>query len=377
MKKQLLFTLFGFFLFNYASLAQTLELSTENEGVLEEGQAITVNGSPDESTIYAYIQVKNTGDEAVDVLVRRQEIDLVEGSGNAFCWGVCFSESVDTSLMSITIEPGETSDEFYGDFRPKENTGTSTIAYFFYDERNPENEIGVEVHYEITENTNQSTLTLIHPESEEILDYEETMVVNGSMDESLVKARVNIRNDDEIPIDVKVRRVENNPVSGTDNYFCWGSCFGSSVDTSTMSLTLEPGEVSDEFYGDYLHEGYEGTSSISYYFYDERNPENETGIEVNYKVESTGIESIDAISELQVYPVPADRFLKVRIYWKQNPENAQINIFDRTGKGILTQPIDNTQETNINTAKLKNGIYFYHITEQNKIIATDKFVVAH
>ncbi|MGM0567215.1 MAG: T9SS type A sorting domain-containing protein, partial [Bacteroidota bacterium] len=371
------FTLISLFLAHQIGFAQSLELSTDNDGALDNEQAVTFEGSPEESTVYAYVFAKNISDEPVDVMVRREEVDLVDGTVNSLCWGSCFAETVDTSLWSITIEPGETSDDFYGDFKPKGNTGTSVIKYYFYDERNPDDEVSVEVHYEITENTNESTLTLIHPESEEIIDYEETLVVNGSMDESLVKARVNIRNDDEIPIDIKVRRVENSLIPETDNYFCWGACFGSSVDTSTISLTIEPGEVSEEFYGDYLHEGHEGTSSVSYYFYDERNPENETGIEIHYKVESTGIEDLDAIKELQVFPVPADRFLKFRINWKQNPENAQINIFDRTGKVILTKPVDNAQETKINTAKLKNGIYFYSITEQNKVIATDKFVVAH
>ena len=377
MKKNLLFTLISLLLAYHIGFAQSLELSTDNDGTLNNEQAVTFEGGPDESTVYAYVFVKNISDEPVDIMVRREEVDLVDGTVNSLCWGSCFAETVDTSLWSITVEPGETSDQFYGDYKPKGNTGTSIIKYYFYDERNPDDEISVEVHYEITENTNESTLTLIHPDSEEVIDYEETLIVNGSMDESLVKARVNIRNDDEIPIDIKVRRVENSLIPETDNYFCWGACFGSSVDTSTMSLTLEPGEVSEEFYGDYMHKGNEGTSSISYYFYDERNPDNETGIKIHYKVESTGIEDMDFISELQVFPVPADHVLKFRINWKQKPDNAHINIFDRSGKKIFTQSVESAQEIKINTTQLNNGIYFYRITEKNNVIAADKILIAH
>lgn len=377
MKNNLLLTLISIFLAAHMGTAQSIELSTDNDGTLNNEQAVTFEGSPDESTVYAYVFAKNVSDEPVDVMVRREEVDLVDGTSNSLCWGSCFAETVDTSLWSITIEPGETSDQFYGDFKPKGNTGTSVIKYYFYDERNPDDEVSVEVHYEITESNNGSTLTMIHPETEEVIDYEETLVVNGSMDESIVKARVYLRNDDEIPIDIKVRRVENSLIPETDNYFCWGACFGSAVDTSTISVTLEPGEVSEEFYGDYMHEGNEGTSSISYYFYDERNPDNETGIEIHYKIESTGVANMDVINKLQVFPVPADGFLKFKINWKQNPINAQINIYDQMGKSIITQPINNKQEININTEQLNNGIYFYRITEKNKVIATDKLLIVH
>ncbi|MDZ7775228.1 MAG: hypothetical protein U5L09_06220 [Bacteroidales bacterium] len=114
--------------------------------------------------------------------------------------------------------------------------GVTKISYFVYDINNTENEVEVEVHYN-TQTTHNSTLTLITEEEGE-LTHEQVITVNGSLDEPVVYAYIDVRNDDELPIDVRVRRVENDLVEGSDNVFCWGDCYSNTIDTSSMAINI-------------------------------------------------------------------------------------------------------------------------------------------
>jgi|GEM_PF-168148 hypothetical protein len=374
MKKKLLFNVFAFIILSATATGQTLQFITEDEGVLEDGQVITVTGSPDEGLISAYIDVKNTGSEALDLKVRRQVHETVEGSVNMFCWGVCYAASVDTALQSITLGSGEVSSDFYGDYVPGGAVGVTKISYFVYDINNTENEVEVEVHYN-TQTIHNSTLTLVTEEEGE-LTHEQVITVNGSLDESVVYAYIDVRNDDELPIDVRVRRVENNLVEGSDNVFCWGVCYSNTIDTSSMAINIEPGAVSQEFSGDYSPEGHEGTTSISYYFYDERNPDNEIGVEVHYKVESTSIRETAFESGIKSYPVPADDMLNVEFKLKAH-HDATLTVHNMLGKVVMRKPVSPDGMMHLNTSKLQDGIYFYTIQNQNRVAATRKFVVSH
>lgn len=375
MKKKILFSFLILVTLTASLTAQTLEFITENEGALEDGQVISVTGSPDDDIIHAYVDVKNTGNEAMDVKVRRVVHETMEGSVNMFCWGVCYAASVDTSQMTITLEGGEVSSEFYGDYVPNGAEGVTKISYFAYDANNPDDETEVEVHYH-TNTGNNSTLTLLTEDEGELI-HEQVITVNGTLDESMIFAYVDVRNDDEIPIDVRVRRVENDLVEGTENVFCWGVCYSNTVDTSTMSINIEPGVVSEEFSGDYSPNEYEGTSSISYYFYDERNPDNEIGVEVRFKVESTGIEEERFVSGLRSYPVPADDYLQLEFQLKA-PRNAYIAVYDMLGTIVQRKAVNEAETTlQLNTSGFNDGIYFYSIFNKGSVVTTKKFVVAH
>lgn len=77
--------------------------------------------------------IENTnGGGDIDVYVRRYTIDTVAGSQNYFCWGQCFEPGTDVSPNGIIIGDGQSSSEFYADYKPNGNAGTSTLAYCFY-----------------------------------------------------------------------------------------------------------------------------------------------------------------------------------------------------------------------------------------------------
>ncbi|MCF8232875.1 MAG: T9SS type A sorting domain-containing protein [Bacteroidales bacterium] len=354
-------------------IAQNLELSTEEQGVLEDGQVLTVEGSPDDNLITGYVKVTNTGNDSIRVLVRKEENNLVGDAVSFFCWGQCYTPSIDTSTNHVTIHAGETNTEFSGDYQPEGNAGTSSVTYYFYNEDNPEEEISVEMHF-VAET--ESTLRLSTDEG--ILEHEEEVEVEGTIDSSLLVFHANVTNTGEDTLQVEAARVENSLVDSTVNYFCWGLCYTPSVDTATQTITIPPGDSTDAFDGDYEPQGKSGTSSISYYFYDVRNPDNKVGVEVKYVVETSGIgDENNIITDLRTYPVPADNRLNVE-YTLEETQQAMIKLSTLAGKTVYKQPISSgSKKTRINTSRFENGLYLLTIMQDNFALQSRKVVISH
>lgn len=125
--------------------AQSLSL-THDGVVLEPNEEVTMTGPASNDEIVIELDVTNNGSSAMNVLVKKVENYLVEGSENTFCWGLCFPPFVYESPSSIEISAGGTNDlDFSGHYNPKENAGTSSISYVFFDENNPDDSVMVVV----------------------------------------------------------------------------------------------------------------------------------------------------------------------------------------------------------------------------------------
>jgi hypothetical protein len=126
--------------------AQSLSLSDDN-GPIDPGATVMVVGNPMDAIITAQIDVTNNNSAALDVKVFRRIVSVLPNTSNYFCWGVCFEPTVDTSLISLNIPSGETSEQFFGDLEPMEQIGSSYITYVFYDVENMADSVSVTVHY--------------------------------------------------------------------------------------------------------------------------------------------------------------------------------------------------------------------------------------
>lgn len=82
--------------------------------------------------------------------------------------------------------------------------------------------------------------------------------------------------------------------------------------------------------------------------------------------------SVDTVSSenlVTIYPNPTDTVLVVKT---SVSTRCDIVIFDGTGKKILVQTF--TETTNIDTADLSEGVYYYTVSSENKIVARGKFI---
>lgn len=77
-------------------------------------------------------------------------------------------------------------------------------------------------------------------------------------------------------------------------------------------------------------------------------------------------------SDIKVYPNPAKDILKVVI--PKNKVDKQIEIYDLTGKQILTEIIK-TDSKNVNISQLRTGMYFLRIKAADEQAKVFKFTV--
>ncbi len=146
MKKILLSIAFAAFILG-AAFSQNLEIYFEDQ-LLEPDQEITVGGEASSSVIVLdAIDVKNISSSTKAVKCAREDITIVPGASNSFCWGLCYPPTTDTSAVSVDIDAGGMYTEFSGDYFPDGNEGASTIKYTYYDELNPSDKISVVVVY--------------------------------------------------------------------------------------------------------------------------------------------------------------------------------------------------------------------------------------
>jgi hypothetical protein len=130
MKKNLLF--FGFALSFIMTSAQSVVLVNPVTQVI--GDATTLTGAGE---MVAEWPVTNISNASISLKCSRSVISAVAGTSNYFCWGVCFGETTNVSLISQTILPSDTNHTFYAHYKPLGNPGQTIIRYCFFNVDNP------------------------------------------------------------------------------------------------------------------------------------------------------------------------------------------------------------------------------------------------
>ena len=130
MKKNLLF--FGLVLSFIGTSAQSMELV--NPVAQVNGTAATLTGAGE---MVAEWPVTNISNASISLKCSRSVISEIAGTSNYFCWGVCFGETTNVSLISQTILPSDTNHTFYAHYKPLGNPGETLITYCFFNTANP------------------------------------------------------------------------------------------------------------------------------------------------------------------------------------------------------------------------------------------------
>ena len=130
MKKNLLF--FGLALSFLGVSAQSIELV--NPVVQVNATIATLTGAGE---MVAEWPVTNISDVSVSVRCSRSVISEIAGSSNYFCWGVCYGETTNVSLLAQTILASDTNHTFYAHYKPLGNPGETLITYCFFNTANP------------------------------------------------------------------------------------------------------------------------------------------------------------------------------------------------------------------------------------------------
>ncbi len=120
------------------------------------GDTLFVHGDAHANLIKGDLFFHNDSDEDMQVMVRKIEVDILEGTYNAFCWDdYCFSPEVYETTDPIILAPGETSSDtdFYVEYYPQGQVGISIIDYEFFSRNDGFEEVIATVVFETTDPT--------------------------------------------------------------------------------------------------------------------------------------------------------------------------------------------------------------------------------
>ena len=123
-----------------------------------------------------HFQIRNNSSEAINVVVKKEEVEVLEGTMNYFCWGLCLSPEVYVS-QPVPMEAGAISGEedfaIHVSFDPEWTMdpaqwlqGVVVIKYTAYNERNEDDKVSIIVKFEsdITSvDENQVSLSQAYP----------------------------------------------------------------------------------------------------------------------------------------------------------------------------------------------------------------------
>lgn len=140
------------FIFFKTSFSQSSFFLTElfsgknitNQTILNDVEVMNV----DTELIYQ-AKIQNISNEVRHVKVRRYLLNVDTFTRIKFCWATCVGYFTDTAESYVTINPGESDEQFMSHFYPKYLSGFASIAYKFYDYFNPIDSVGLTLEYNI------------------------------------------------------------------------------------------------------------------------------------------------------------------------------------------------------------------------------------
>ena len=124
-----------------------------NEPVGDDGQIMGIGAA-----------VENVSGSARTINVKRYEVNVPHGTGNYFCWDLCYGERTAGSTPlwisadPVPMAPGFVSNGFHAYYKPYTNVGTATFRYVFYDTATPNDSVYMDIEFNamfvgIAENT--------------------------------------------------------------------------------------------------------------------------------------------------------------------------------------------------------------------------------
>ena len=141
MMKKSIFTLVFLAMMGWGS-AQSLQFELNGQA-LANGERIICTNILEWGELQQDMQLRNLTNEAIEVMVQKEEVDIVEGTANYFCWGSCYTPEVFISPRPVTLNAGALSGEhdlsFHHQIDPEMSgdpnnfiVGTSVVKYYAY-----------------------------------------------------------------------------------------------------------------------------------------------------------------------------------------------------------------------------------------------------
>jgi hypothetical protein len=176
--------------------------------------------------------------------------------------------------------------------------------------------------------------------------------------------------------DVVVRRIYEERLSGSYDYFCWDLCFDS-TDALSGSITLAPGATdSTSFHVVYYPSGNNGTSRIRFRFYSDENASDSSSVILHFISSPAGLNDIaNQKNSLinSVGPIPANEQISLNL--NSLSKNLTIQLVDLTGKVISAEQVNKDGVHVMKTSGFAPGVYLIQVLENNAVLDQTKVVL--
>ncbi len=194
-----------------------------------------------------------------------------------------------------------------------------------------------------------------------------------------------VHNNTDNGMNIMAARTNIDVIGGTQNSFCWFTCWSHTVDTSGNYIFIPAGGQSadDEFsghynYNDSLGNPQYGTSIIKYSFFSVDDYSIIDTIYVKYVLGYTGLgeNNYNGATVSDIFPNPASSTAFIDYKLSNNVSQGEIKIINLVGKTVKTIPISEREgRLKIDVSKFSKGIYFYSVSLDGNIVKTKKFMV--
>ncbi|OFX22839.1 MAG: hypothetical protein A2041_10080 [Bacteroidetes bacterium GWA2_31_9b] len=203
-----------------------------------------------------------------------------------------------------------------------------------------------------------------------------TLIRIGSYDESTIEVGAYVKNTSGATINVWVKKYTNEIVSGSEAYFCWDGCYGSSTNSSTNYLSVAAGDTIKAFSGDFKPNGLSGISNIKYTFYIDHQTTDSVSVNIQYNISVTGINDIkDQYQISSAYPNPATSVVYFN-YTISGNTDGKIIIYDIVGKKVKELITDkNSTQARADISQLNPGLYLWTFEVNGISVKTEKLLI--
>jgi hypothetical protein len=208
----------------------------------------------------------------------------------------------------------------------------------------------------------------------------DTVYVNASVSETEIIEDFHVTNNSSNTLEVKAKKTEISLVSGSTNLFCWVLCFTPSTYVSTQFLSMSPGYTTsggENLSVHYQPGGNVGTSIIAYTVFDKNNPNDSAIVYVVWDI-TTGIDDQNMASSYSTpYPNPANQYVNINYNTLTN-SNVEFTLHNIVGKKVVNEQLSSQNGLyKLNTSSFSEGVYFYSIRENSKVVKTGKLTITH
>lgn len=210
-----------------------------------------------------------------------------------------------------------------------------------------------------------------------LANYEQ--VVSSEDNQMALESHITVENTSSNVLHLMVERTINTLATNHVEFFCTGLlCYAPGQGMSTYPDTVQPG-LSSDFKAAVLPNGNYGYTSLHYRFWNQLNPSDSVGVDLDFQFSATGVHENKV-----TYGVgrpglnPADAFTTLSYNLQSNQTQDKIVVLNMLGAVIKRTDVPGTNGVIVlNTSELQPGVYFVAYQNNGRLSDSYKLVVSH